>query len=204
MNSTSSYAGLGRLGLYGGAFDPVHCGHLAVARAALAQARLDRMVFVPAARSPLKEGGPWATGEERLAMLRLAVGDDPAMTTDALELERGGVSYTLDTVRYFRVEAPQAELCWVVGADQFAQLERWRRIEELVTEVIFLVLDRPGCCTGAPPVSGLRFERVSMPLRNENSTEIRLRLARGESINGLVPEAVESFIVSNNLYSTSN
>jgi len=201
MPPTASINRNRRLGLYGGAFDPVHCGHLAVARAALEQARLGRMVFVPAARSPLKETSPGASGEERMAMLRLALGDEPAMTADPVELERGGVSYTLDTVRHFRNVAPEAELCWVVGADQFVRLDRWRRIDELATQVTFLVLDRPGCRTEAPPVSGLRFERVAMPLREESSTEIRLRRARGQSINGLVPGAVESFIVRQRLYS---
>jgi nicotinate-nucleotide adenylyltransferase len=189
-----------RIALYGGAFDPVHRAHLEAARAARAQASLDEVRFIPAAQSPLKAQGPVASDEARLKMLELALGGELQFSVDDFELRRGGVSYSLDTVVEFRKREPQAELFWIIGGDQLAQLERWHAIEELAALVTFLVLARPGYALREVDTPGLRWQRIEAPLMEESSTEIRARLAKGQSVEGLLPGAVEAFIREKGLY----
>ena len=189
-----------RVAIYGGAFDPVHNAHLGVAQAALGQVSLDELVFVPAAHSPLKALGAVATGEQRLKMLELAVGEMAGLSVSDVELKRKGVSYTIDTVRDFIVSHPDVELFWIIGGDQFEQLDRWRDIGDLAKMVTFLVVARPGHDLTPPPVPGLVWAQVKAPLMNESSTLIRERIAKGESTGGLMAPAVEAFIRENELY----
>lgn len=189
-----------RIALYGGAFDPVHRAHLEVARAVQKQASLDQIVFVPAAQSPLKKHGPLAGDAERLEMLQLAIGNDPGLVVDDSELRRGGISYTVDTVRAYRKRQPEADLFWIIGADQLAQLDRWRGIEALVQLLTFLVLARPGYTLSAPDIPGLVWEKVEAPLMEESSSSIRRRIAAGLSVEGLLPKSVEAFIQEKGLY----
>ncbi len=191
-----------RLALYGGAFDPVHSAHLRVARYALEQAQLDRVVFIPAAQSPLKAHAVLSSDAERLQMLRLALQGERQFELDAHEIERGGVSYTIDTVRFFRERFADAELFWIIGGDQFEQLHEWRSIDRLVELVSFLVLARPGAdLVRSAPVAGLRYQVIQAPLMGESSSEIRARCAAGDSLDGLVPDAVQAFISEQELYS---
>jgi nicotinate-nucleotide adenylyltransferase len=190
-----------RFALYGGAFDPVHCAHLRVARYALEEAQLDRVVFIPAAQSPLKAHTPLSGDAARLQMLRLALEGEPRFELDAYEIERGGLSYTVDTVRHFRESHADAELFWIIGADQFEQLDRWHRIDELAQMVVFLVLARPGAdLDGSVSVPQLRYQVIEAPLMSESSSEIRARCMEGHSLEGLVPSAVEAFISEQELY----
>lgn len=189
-----------RIALYGGAFDPVHNAHIAVARAALQQARLDRVVFIPSAQSPLKKHGPRVSAANRLEMLRLASANEGKFAVDDTEIGRGGVSYSIDTVRAFTEREPVAELFWVIGADQLAKLNRWRRIDDLIQQVAFLVLARPGYEVRAPDIDGLVWQQIDAPLMTESSTAVRERISSGHSLEGLVPSAVEAFIQKNGLY----
>jgi len=189
-----------RVALYGGAFDPVHRAHLEVARTARRQASLDEVVFIPAARSPLKAHGPAAGDAERLEMLELALAGEAGFTVDDSELTRGGVSYTVDTLRGYKARAPDAELFWIIGGDQFAQLERWHAIEELAQSVVFLVLARPGYDLSPPTIPGLRWQKIDAPLMRESSTLIRERVSTGRSIEGLLPKSVQAFIRERGLY----
>jgi len=189
-----------RLVLYGGGFDPVHRAHLELARRALEALGEAQVCFVPAAQSPLKESGPVASEADRLAMLRLALKGKPDFLIDDLECRRGGVSFSIDTARAFKARFPGVELYWIVGADQFAQLEHWQAVDELVALLTFLVAERPGYSTAPPPVPGLRFLRLSMPLRGESSSQIRERCRQGLSVAELVPPEVEAFISKNSLY----
>ena len=158
------------------------------------------MIFVPTARSPLKARRPEADDGQRKQMLKLATKDQPGMEVDDFELRKGGVSYSLETADYFRCRCPQARLFWIVGADQFGQLERWHRIEDLAERVTFLVFARPGASVARRPVRGLRFDIVHrMPLPH-SSSEVRERCRRGRSITGMVPKAVEAFISEHSLY----
>lgn len=189
-----------RIALYGGAFDPVHRAHLEVARAARRQASLDQVVFLPAAHSPLKAHGPVAGDADRLDMLELALGDAPDFVVDDSELRRGGLSYTVDTVRHFQAREPGAALFWILGGDQLAQLDRWQAIGDLVRRVTFLVVARPGYPLVAPEISGLVWTQIEAPLMALSSTGIRERLAQGASLEGCLPSSVEAFIREKGLY----
>lgn len=189
-----------RVALYGGVFDPVHNAHLSVAKAVLVGADVDAVVFLPAAQSPHKEDGPLASDNARLAMLRLATEGEAAFSVDGCELERGGVSYSVDTAADFARLQPDVEFCWILGADQWEKLNHWRRIEELSALVEFLVVARPGYALYPQIWPGVRHQLVAAPLLSESSSEIRQRLASGRPISELVAPAVEAFISANNLY----
>ncbi|CAA6678516.1 MULTISPECIES: nicotinate-nucleotide adenylyltransferase [unclassified Lentimonas] len=190
-----------RLALYGGAFDPVHSAHLRVARYALEQAHLDRVILIPAAQSPLKAHAALSSDAARLQMLRLAIEGEAAFEVDAYEIELGGVSYTINTVRHFRERFDQAELFWIIGGDQFEQLHHWRNIDELAKLVTFLVLERPGAdLRRSESVAGLRYQVVEAPMMGESSSEIRARCGAGLPLDGLVPSAVQAFISEQELY----
>lgn len=200
MHQAKQTQGRKRIALYGGSFDPVHNAHLAAARAARREASLDRLIFIPAAQSPLKGCGASAGNEERLAMLALAVENEPDFAVDDSELRRGGISYTLDTVRAFTKQYPESELFWIIGADQLEQLDRWRAIEKLVQMVNFLVLARPEYALSAPKIPGLFWKKIEAPLMEESSTMIRQRIAKGESVESFLPKSVEAFIREKGLY----
>ncbi|MFP4166860.1 MAG: nicotinate-nucleotide adenylyltransferase [Opitutales bacterium] len=193
----------GAVALFGGAFDPVHVGHVNIAQHVLELPGMKEVVFIPSARSPLKRHGPLAGDSERFRMLELALSGQIGCRVDDCELKRGGLSHTVDTVRLFREQRPDARLHWVLGADQFEQLDRWHRIETLAGWVTFLVVARPGYRLGDPPVEGISCKRVEVPPMAASSTEIRERRSRNKSIHGLVPDAVEAFILEKNLYGSS-
>ncbi|HEX6565881.1 MAG TPA: nicotinate-nucleotide adenylyltransferase [Chthoniobacterales bacterium] len=182
-----------RLGIYGGTFNPVHHGHLILARQALEEFKLDRLVFVPAAESPFKIQNHSAPPGDRLAMLRLAIAGEDRFSVDALEIERGGVSYSIDTVKMFRNRDPGAELFFLVGEDNADRLTEWHRFEELKKLVYFVVLSRSEDFQSPEyPVVQRRIEI--------SSTEIRNRVANQESITYLVPESVKHYIEQHQLY----
>jgi nicotinate-nucleotide adenylyltransferase len=189
-----------KIALYGGVFDPVHAAHLAVAQAAVAGAELDAVIFLPAASSPHKSVGPVATDAQRLAMLHAATEGEAAFSVDAWELERGGISYSVDTAAHFRTRYPKARLFWILGADHWARLPDWKQIEELSAMVEFLVLARPGYPLEPSQWPKIRHSLVAAPELPESASRIRQQLASGRSIQGMVDPAVEAFILSNNLY----
>lgn len=188
-----------RIGLYGGSFDPVHLGHLLVAQAALEEMALDRIVFLPAARSPFKPDTATAPGEVRMRMLRMALAGGTRFDVDDLELRRGGVSYTVDTVRAIAARHPGAELCWLIGADHVPTLPQWREAETLAGLVEFVVIPRPGePAAGLPPPFRLRHLR-GWPLR-VSSSEIRQRVAAGRAVRHLLPAGVAEVVADERLY----
>ena len=200
MGKNEQPSGPPAIALYGGAFDPVHNAHLEIARRARAASGAERVVFVPAARSPLKPRAPEAPDGARVAMLERALAGEPGLTVDRYELECGGTSYSVRTARHFAEREPEARLYWVLGGDQFERLPEWREIEALCRMVVFLVVARPGAGTAVPDLPDLRFARVDAPLMEESSSRIRERLRRGRSIAGSVPPAVETFIAERGLY----
>src|ERR1700744_2204316 len=131
-----------RIGIYGGTFNPVHHGHLILARQALEEFKLDRLIFVPAAESPFKIQNHSAPAGARLAMLRLAIAGVDGFSVDPLEIERGGISYSIDAVKMFLNRDPGAELFFLVGEDNVDRLTEWQRFEELRKLVCFVVLSR--------------------------------------------------------------
>ena len=138
-----------KLGIYGGSFDPVHTGHLLVAQAAVEELCLDRVFFVPVAHSPFKQTNPISLAEIRLRLLRLALGGKSNCEIDDQETKRGGVSYTVDTLRDYARRFPKAELFYLIGADNAAKLNEWREPNELAKLAEFVAVPRPG---GAAPV----------------------------------------------------
>lgn len=195
-----------RLGIYGGSFDPVHNGHLALARACQRQAALDEVWFTPTAVQPLKQQGPHATDAERLAMLQLAINSEPAWRICKLEIERGGVSYTVDTLHQLHEELPEAVLFFLMGADAVADVPHWREPSEIFRLATPLVVRRPG--EPEPDLAGLKNvcaankqpRLIEMPPVAASSTEIRRRAAAGESLDELVPASVDAFIAAHQLY----
>jgi nicotinate-nucleotide adenylyltransferase len=182
-----------RIGIYGGTFNPVHHGHLILARQALEEFKLDRLIFVPAAESPFKIQNHTAPAGDRLAMLRLAIAGEDRFSIDPLEIERGGISYSIDTVKMFRSRDPEAELFFLVGEDNADRLTEWHRFEELKKLVCFVVLSRSEDFESSDyPVVQRRIEI--------SSTEIRNRVAKQESITYLVPESVKHYIEQHQLY----
>ena len=182
-----------RIGIYGGTFDPVHHGHLILARQALEEFKLDRLVFVPAAESPFKIHNHTTPPVDRLAMLQLAIASENRLSVDPIEIERGGISYSIDTVKMFRSRDPGAELFFLVGEDNAYRLTEWHRFEELKKLVYFVVLSRSE-----------EFQSPEYPVVQRrieiSSTEIRNRVANQESITYLVPESVKHYIEQNQLY----
>jgi nicotinate-nucleotide adenylyltransferase len=198
------------MALLGGSFDPVHNGHLVIARDLKEALGVDRMILVPAAQSPFKSAGPQASAKQRLAMLRLAVRGEPGLEVSDVELRRSGTSYTIDTVRTFRNKYPGTRLVWVVGSDNLKGLPQWREARALLEECELWVAARGGIehakalkILASLPVFFRRALRDRL-LKNRqldiSSTEIRARAQRGESNKGLVPDAVASYITRHRPY----
>jgi nicotinate-nucleotide adenylyltransferase len=183
-----------RIGVFGGTFDPVHVGHLAIALAALESVPLERVMFVPARRSPLKDRDPLASVADRVTMLESAIASEPRFALSRVELERDGVSYTVETLEALRSEG---ELFLILGSDALADLARWRtpeRIRELAT---ILVAARPGAPEPDPMHRARSFDAPRLDI---SSRELRARAARGMSLRYLVPDAVWEHIKKRGLY----
>jgi nicotinate-nucleotide adenylyltransferase len=190
-----------RIGVMGGSFDPVHLGHLIAAQDAREAMQLDRVILMPAARAPLKDSAPRVSDATRLELLRAAVAGDPTLEISTLELERGGVSYTIDTARALRHAHPVDSLFWIIGTDQAALLSQWREIGALGKLVEFIVLTRPGYTAPAHATpAGVRLHPVTAHVVEISSSEIRSRLAAGQSARWFLPAAVADRIESENLY----
>jgi len=188
-----------RLGLYGGSFDPLHLGHLLVAQAALEELPLDRLFFIPAAQSPFKPGSRPAPDAARLRMLRRSLAGQSRVQVDCRELGRGGVSYSIDTVRDYRARWPEAGLFWLIGADHVPTLPQWREAPALASEVTFVVIPRPGQPEASlPPPWRLRHLK-GWPL-GVSSSGIRERIRRGLAYAHLVPGGAAEVIASEGLY----
>ena len=184
---------LKKIAIYGGTFDPVHHAHLILAREAIETLGLEKVILVPAAISPLKKAGPIASGEVRLAMLRAAITGEPEFEVDECELRRPPPSYTIDTVTEIQRRAPDAEIQCLIGEDNVEHLPQWNRFPELNRMVRFVVLDR----SGKQPAHCYPVIRRRIDI---SATEIRRRVAQGESIRYLVPELVERIIQHEKLY----
>jgi nicotinate-nucleotide adenylyltransferase len=190
-----------KIGFMGGSFDPVHFGHLVAAQDAYERGGLDRLVFVPAAQAPLKPGSAQAPAGARLAMLRSAVEGDARFEISDYEVRKGGTSYTIDTVRFLRAQFPHEELAWVIGADQVERLHLWHEIDELVKEVEFIVLARPGWpALPRADIAGLRLRWCEGHLVEFSSTEVRERVRAGLPVDFLIPHKTIEYIRETGLY----
>lgn len=201
---------LNRLGLFGGTFNPVHNGHLVTARKAAAARNLSKIIFIPAYIPPHKQGEPLISPHHRTSMLDRALEGENKMLWSDAELSRRGTSYTIDTIRYFRQEYPDAELFFLTGSDSLDILHTWKNIEILIEQCVLTIIARPGfpCVIPEnlkkklPPeaVESLRNNRLDIETPDISSTRIREMVQSGMDISGLVPHPVRQYIERNNLY----
>ena len=188
-----------RIGLFGGSFDPVHLGHLLVAQAAMEELGLEKLFFIPAAQSPFKPDSQPAPASVRLQLLRLALAGRTNWEIDDQEVRRGGVSFTVDTLRDYANRLPGAELFYLIGADHVAHLPEWRAPAELARLAEFAVIPRPGESAVDFPTNFRGRWLKGFPLA-VSSLAIRARLKIGLPIELLVPPAVAETIRNNRLY----
>lgn len=211
------------IGLLGGTFDPIHLGHLDVARAALQALGLERVLLIPS-RTPPHRTAPRAAGKARLEMLQLALAGEPRLESSTIELDAAGPSYTSSTLDRFAERGVDTHtLCFITGADAFAEIPTWHQYPDLLDRCQFAAVSRPGC-----PAERLRTvlprlaSRMITVAKNQayatssqasiflidattapvSSTDVRARIARGSSITGLVPDAVAAYIDEHRLYRT--
>ena len=182
-----------KIAIYGGTFDPIHHGHLIVAREALERLGTDEVIFIPARVSPLRKTAPFARDEIRLLMIQAAIEREPGFIVDDCELRRPPPSYTIDTVEQIRRLKGDATIYCLIGEDNVGKLTKWRRFADLEKMVRFVVLDR----TGEQPSHVYPVIRRKIDI---SATEIRKRVATGRSIRYFVPPAVEEIIRREKLY----
>ena len=188
-----------KLGLFGGSFDPVTIGHLLVAQAAREEFGLDRIFFILAAQSPFKPQSKPASDGKRMRLLRLALAGHTEFEVDDQEIVRGGVSYTIDSVRTYRNRFPGAQLFYLIGADNVSSLPKWRDATSLAEFVEFLVVPRPGQSMVNIP-SGFRGSMLRGFPFAVSSSQVRERVKAGLSIENLVKPEVAEAIRNNRLY----
>jgi nicotinate-nucleotide adenylyltransferase len=203
-----------RLGILGGTFNPVHNGHLLMAHTAAAAFGLERVLLVPSSLPPHKELAGGVSAVHRLAMLRLAAAGDPLVTVDTVEIDRGGVSYAIDTVRHLAERDPGCELFFIIGLDSLLELHRWKDVTGFLSLCRVVTVNRPGILgrplrnddLNLPEARSQRLleDVVSHTMCEASSSEIRERIAKRLPIGYLVPESVERYIRDHALYGSSN
>jgi nicotinate-nucleotide adenylyltransferase len=187
-----------RIGVLGGSFNPPHIGHLVIASDAFEALELDKLLIVPASANPLKGIGAFgAASEQRLEMVRLTFGGDPRFEVSSMEMDRGGLSYTVDTLEALKAQHPGVELTLLLGMDSLRTIERWKQPERIRELARVAVLARSGSDDHEVPpgVTVVTTRRVDV-----SASEIRARVAAGKSIRGFVVESVERFISAAELY----
>jgi nicotinate-nucleotide adenylyltransferase len=188
----------GRVGIFGGTYDPPHLGHLIVASEVHGALGLDRLLLIPAASPPHKRGTVHASAEQRLEMVRLAARGDDRFDVSDLELRRSGASYTVDTLRELAHRHPGAELFLTLGVDQLREFGTWREPDEIARLARLAVVERAG--EAVQPGFGYPVHEVPIPRIDISATEVRRRVRTGEPVRYLVPEAVREYIDRERLY----
>lgn len=201
-----------RLGIFGGTFDPIHLGHLLLAESCREICRLERVIFLPAAVAPHKSGVACTPSEIRVEMLELAVAGNVHFEISRYETERGGVNYTVDTLRHFHQTYAGAEFFFLMGADMLRDLPNWRETAAVCSLATIVAVRRGGepepdfsCLDNVADrerIEIFRRTQVEMPALEISGTDIRRRTAAGRSIKYLVPAAVEQYILSQGIYRT--
>jgi len=197
--------------LFGGTFDPIHNGHLLVARVAAEKLKVGQTILIPAAIAPHKQGRSFSDAKDRLAMAVLAIEGDEGFAVSDCEIARSGPSYTLDTIRYFRGHyGADVPLYWLIGADSLCELHKWYRVDELAGQVIIVTAGRPGSRVDdlmelSKRLSSAKIEQIKghildTPLVDISSTDIRQRVRNGLPVNSLLPSAVAEYIIRRGLY----
>ena len=199
---------LQRIGLMGGSFNPIHCGHLNLGRACLSGGYAESVLFLPSGNPPHKRQG-LADKRDRLRMVELALSGEAGMDVCREEIEREGVIYTVDTLRILREKMPGCAFLYMIGADSLRQLHTWKQPENIIRQCTLLVAMRPGEDRESTMetarrwrLRGAEIELMDAPLMDVSSTGIRDRIAHGQSLDGLVPGCVEAYIREKGLYLT--
>jgi nicotinate-nucleotide adenylyltransferase len=190
-------------GLFGGSFDPPHLAHRALAEAALAQLSLDTLAWIPARQSPHKADHAPASGADRVAMLQRMTEGEPRFSIDVRELDRGGPSYTVDTLRELHAEQPGTRFWLVIGQDQYARFDTWHEWREILALAGLAVAARDGdTVRAAPGLSGIQhaLRIVEMPALPHSATTVRTRAAAGLDVTALVGTPVARYIADHHLY----
>lgn len=191
-----------RIGVFGGTFDPVHVGHLVAAVNVRHSLALDVVLLVVANRPWQKVGSrDVSPAADRLAVVEAAVGAVEGVEASAIELSRGGVSYTADTLAALQAEDPAADLVLVIGADVAASLHTWERVDEVRSRCRLAVVNRPGAPAPSVP-EGWRADVVEIPALEVSSTDLRARVADGRPLDYLVPEAAVREVRRRGLYAS--
>jgi nicotinate-nucleotide adenylyltransferase len=200
-----------KIALFGGTFDPIHLGHTTVAAEAVKHIGAEKIIFIPAKRSPLKGFFPIAGDENRFAMINLAIGDNKQFQASDYELKKPEPSYTLETVRWFKEGfGSETSICWLIGADSIDELQLWHGITELIDECNLSTMFRAGCKApnfakftdiwGPDRVEKLQRNVIRTSLIDISSTEIRSRLAAGDDVTEMLHPSVADYIRKHNLY----
>lgn len=196
------------LGIIGGTFDPVHFGHLIAAECARAEFGLDRVIFIPAKIPPHKDTRGILDEDKRYHMVDLAVRNNPAFEVSDLELKRGGVSYTIDTIEHYQKAYPGGSIYFIMGLDSLFILDTWKDIECLANMCRFIIVTRPGynihdeekLWDRLPNVFWRQANFIPIPGLDISSSDIRERISQGKPIRYMLPEMVERYIRDNHLY----
>jgi nicotinate-nucleotide adenylyltransferase len=202
-----------KIGIYGGSFDPIHTAHLILAECAADSLGLDQVRFIPTSVSPFKQAAKPSEDKHRLEMIRLAIGGNSRFALDAREVDRGGVSYTIDTVKSLKAEFPESELWILMGSDSVVDFGKWRSPAELLQLTKLAVMVRPDTLDSPSTVdwSGLQAiankrsaeeigQAIPAPQLEISSSDLRSRCQSGRSIRYQVPASVQAYIQEHGLY----
>ena len=197
-----------RIGIMGGTFDPIHLGHLAMAEAALEQAELNRVLFMPSKTPPHKRHSDVTAERERAAMVQCAIAYKEQFVYSDMELRRYGLTYTADTLALLQEGTPKCEWYFIMGGDSFFQVEKWYRPEEVMRRAVILAVSRDGVSDEDMEKQKTFLENkyeanirlLSMPEMDISSTEIRSKIALGEDVSAMLPESVLLYIEQHGLY----
>jgi nicotinate-nucleotide adenylyltransferase len=192
-----------RIGIMGGTFDPVHHGHLVAASEVQARFDLDEVIFVPTCQPWQKSHREVSAAEDRYLMTVIATASNPRFSVSRVDIDRGGTTYTIDTLRDLRAARPQADLFFITGADALEQILSWRQAEELFSLAHFVGVTRPGYKLGDEHLPSGSVSLVDVPAMAISSTDCRVRVAAGQPVWYLVPDGVVQYISKRDLYAAS-
>lgn len=187
-----------KIALFGGTFNPVHIGHMAMAQVAMEKFGLDRVIFIPSNTPPHKTIKNLASARDRLQMTKQSVKGNPGFKVSDFEIKNPGKSYSIDTIKHFRKKFPKGtKLFFLIGEDGYAELDSWKKIDEILKSVTFIVVNRPGYNAKK---GGVRHLSVTMPGIDISSSYVRRRAKEGKSVKYLVPEPAFRYIENHKLY----